>query len=844
MNPINNKITLDRYIKISWKALIGRDPDENELSDSRFLINDCNSNIRFLDALKKLKNIKRPHNPNFEKPRTISVVINTCNRCESLKDTITGLLQQTYENTEIVVVMGPCTDQTEKVLEDFASVIKLERCSVRNLSVSRNIGINAASGDVVAFIDDDAVPVSTWCETIINAYSNAVVGGVGGWVIDNSGINYQTKTIVCDRFACATIDRINSPSDLLNIPFGFQYSAMIGTNSSFRRDILLSIGGFDEEYEYFLDETDVCVRVIDEGFKIVQVPSALVFHRFLPSHIRSEKRIITAYYPILKNSIYFILKNNGGHLSKQDALTHGSNIFNLHLTANTEANKSGHVTDEMLAKLPKDYEKSVIDAVQAYDSYKKRGHQPDNRITTFKATGLDLKTIPAANKDRLNIVLLCRTLDLCDSGIAKFVRVQAEALQKIGHTIHVLTLTRSDRATVEYERGVWIHRLRYREFPNNSHKLGFSLHDSMWNYSMTMYEEVCKISEIQKVDMVESPIWDCEGVAFVYYKTFPHVVHLETTMGIALQGHPDWQSNKDTLENIIYPAMACETYIVSNSDVVRPLSLAMLEEFEAVNKTAVDRSKVVICPVAVIDKRSLNSYEKDHKTTKPRGVVDVMFLGRFEERKGIDVLLDSIPKVIKERPQVHFTLVGDNSILNFKSGKRFDEEFLSHNRDLKPKLNITGRLTDDQVNDCLKTADIFVAPSRFESFGIINVEAMMHGVPVISCEVGGIKEVIKHNVNGILIPAGSSDELSAAIIKLVDDGALRERIGSSGRSNYEKRYTPYRNALQVQALYFTAISRHRKLTLKDTSFNYNVDSKDTDEVLARLNQMAGSGVLV
>ena len=81
---------------------------------------------------------------------TFSIVINTLNRAAYLDDAIAGVLQLDYPEFELVVVNGPSTDNTTQVLERWADKIKIGNCDVANLSVSRNVGIAAAAGDVVA----------------------------------------------------------------------------------------------------------------------------------------------------------------------------------------------------------------------------------------------------------------------------------------------------------------------------------------------------------------------------------------------------------------------------------------------------------------------------------------------------------------------------------------------------------------------------------------------------------------------------------------------------------------------------------------------------------------------
>ncbi|HLC16472.1 MAG TPA: glycosyltransferase family A protein [Thermodesulfovibrionia bacterium] len=140
--------------------------------------------------------------------KKVSIVINTYNRAYSLQRTLQSLRYLNYKNFEVIVVNGPSDDDTEQVLKKFSNDIKIEKCPEKNLAVSRNIGIYAAKGDIVAFVDDDAIPEPQWLDAIVSGFdvSNSdEIGGVGGFVYDYTGANYQFKYIVCDRFGNAEV---------------------------------------------------------------------------------------------------------------------------------------------------------------------------------------------------------------------------------------------------------------------------------------------------------------------------------------------------------------------------------------------------------------------------------------------------------------------------------------------------------------------------------------------------------------------------------------------------------------------------------------------------------------
>ena len=247
----------------------------------------------------------------------VSVVINTYNRAASLHNTLQAMLRQNYPNFETIVVNGPSADHTLDILKSHSSEIRAGSCSERNLSISRNVGIEMARGDFVAFIDDDAVPDEDWLIDAVAAFDADEVAGVGGFVYDHTGYELQYSYTLCDRMGNAYHNIAVSMPEFC-YPGCYRYPALLGTNSIFRRSALLEISGFDEQFDYFLDETDVNLRLIDAGGLLKQIPNAFVYHRSLPSHIRNKERVNTNYLPIIRNRIYFSLKNaasDPGHIA-------------------------------------------------------------------------------------------------------------------------------------------------------------------------------------------------------------------------------------------------------------------------------------------------------------------------------------------------------------------------------------------------------------------------------------------------------------------------------------------------------------------------------------------------
>ena len=163
--------------------------------------------------------------------------------------------------------------------------------------------------------------------------------------------------------------------------------------------------------------------------------------------------------------------------------------------------------------------------------------------------------------------------------------------------------------------------------------------------------------------------------------------------------------------------------------------------------------------------------------------VEFLFVGRFEARKGIDVLLAAIPRVAAACPHARFSFVGAHGDSDLWSA------FVARHSTLaRDRVRAFGRVTPAELRRHYQRCDVLVAPSRYESFGLIYVEAMGHGKPVIGCAAGGVPEVVTQDVTGLLAEPGDVESLAGCMSRLARDGALRERMGRAARGDFLARF--------------------------------------------------------
>jgi GT2 family glycosyltransferase len=238
---------------------------------------------------------------------TVSVVIVSRHRPDALCLCLKGVARLSYPAFEIIVVADPAGVQAVAGLP-FADKIKTIVFDQANIAAARNRGIARASGQVIAFLDDDAVPETRWLEHLVSPFDDPSVAAAGGYVLARNGISFQWKGRVVDhtgRSKNVTLDK-RFPT-VLTPPSGWAVKTE-GTNMALRKDVLVRMGGFDPAFRFFLDETDVNMRLAKSGLSTAIVPLALVHHGFAASAQRRSDRAVRDLYEIAASTAVYLRK--------------------------------------------------------------------------------------------------------------------------------------------------------------------------------------------------------------------------------------------------------------------------------------------------------------------------------------------------------------------------------------------------------------------------------------------------------------------------------------------------------------------------------------------------------
>ena len=220
----------------------------------------------------------------------VSVVVVSRDRPEALKRCLEGVAQLQYPQFEVVVVADSDGVAAAQAMP-FADNLKIVLFELANISQARNLGISHAAGEIVAFIDDDAVPEPSWLSYLVRPFDKPEVACVGGFVRGRNGISFQWMArSVDERGATATVD-VNHNRVTVFRPKGGRAIKTEGTNMAVRRDVLLTLEGFDPGFAFFLDETDLNLRIMRSGDATAIVPMAQVHHGFEASPRRRNDRV-------------------------------------------------------------------------------------------------------------------------------------------------------------------------------------------------------------------------------------------------------------------------------------------------------------------------------------------------------------------------------------------------------------------------------------------------------------------------------------------------------------------------------------------------------------------------
>ncbi|MBB6732564.1 glycosyltransferase family 4 protein [Cohnella zeiphila] len=212
----------------------------------------------------------------------------------------------------------------------------------------------------------------------------------------------------------------------------------------------------------------------------------------------------------------------------------------------------------------------------------------------------------------------------------------------------------------------------------------------------------------------------------------------------------------------------------------------------------------------------LKELEKAERGWSGRRVV--LFVGRLIPLKGVHLLLEALPELVREAPDVLVAIVG-SPFYGSPVTTSYVRKLHRMAKPWKRHVHFQPYVSHLEIPRWFAAADIAVVPSvRREAFGLVNVEAMASGLPVVASRVGGVSEVVEDGVTGLLFdPANARSELGSRITRLLRDEALRQQMGRNGMERVQRHFTWEHTADQWLEQLRLATGRERAGTGPDRS---------------------------
>ncbi|HVT95005.1 MAG TPA: glycosyltransferase [Bryobacteraceae bacterium] len=723
---------------------------------------------------------------------TVSIVINTYNRAGSLRETLHALRFLRDVTFEVVVVAGPCTDATDEVLTEFSGKIRTAVCPERNISRSRNIGIQMAGGDIVAFIDDDAIPDEYWLRDLVAGYDKADVGGAGGMVYDHTGVAFQYHYSAANRLGDAEWNEKGPLSDQVIFPGCPRFPYLQGTNASFRRKVLTAVGGFDETFDYYLDETELCLRVIDAGYRLKQLPNAFVYHRFLPSYIRNTARVPTNWRPIIKNKLYFALRHRRPHTSVAEILENA-----LSFTDNARSSLQTHLGQNGIG--PEQLDRFETDADEAFREGLRIGLSPAPRLLNPTARVAGHSTFlphpkPALPDGPLTICFLAPEFApfVADSD-GRYAAELAAGLAEAGHSVHVVTTSFEGSASVDFERGVWVHRLVPHSIRDNP-PATLAVYGEHWRRSVVFSREVQRIHRRHPIDILDAPLWGAGGIASILEDSLCTVTRVGSA-ALTMQRQPSRWIPPEPPKAQLQRLTGAERLVLRGSAAVRCDTVCRG------NRLSAELGEDFIQPEVVLP--GLEAMRPAGSSPKHDDRLVVLYAGNLDKNRGIDLLRDAVLSSGSALARVRFRVVGaDNELVSPGMNRLGRWE----GAPLDERIELTLALSDEELQSELAACDILVAPALTDPFTPLLLEAMGLGRAIIATRTGATDEFLRHEMDALLAEPNDVDSLRNCLCAMVESRSLRESLGKSAQERYQKMFTRQAYARRVESFYRSAMA--------------------------------------
>ena len=258
-------------------------------------------------------------------------------------------------------------------------------------------------------------------------------------------------------------------------------------------------------------------------------------------------------------------------------------------------------------------------------------------------------------------------------------------------------------------------------------------------------------------------------------------------------------ANDSQLDNLAKTRLAIEKICLETAD----LSIATCpQQRDYLRELVSDRGHIEIVPGGTDPNLfgSISHKQARQKLGIESDVFNILYVGRFNRRQGVENLIKAISKPrLHSLGNIRLTLINNSPNSNPLKQKRIEQ--LVWDMKVEDLVTFVARLNREELAVYHAAADVCVIPSQYNPSGMVAMDAMASGTPVIASNLGGLKYVIEHKKNGLLFPSKNSFLLTKAISSLISDPQLQSRLSRSARDRVEELFTWDGIASQLNEFY-------------------------------------------
>lgn len=367
-------------------------------------------------------------------------------------------------------------------------------------------------------------------------------------------------------------------------------------------------------------------------------------------------------------------------------------------------------------------------------------------------------------------------------GVAAHNYYLSKALAHLGHRVTVITSSRGSHPKhLKLQENLDIYRLpnidlfRYRRLPVIGPHLRFV---QALLRSKQAIRFLSKLHDTTSVDIVEFADVNAEG--FFWHQGLGKrlIVRCQTPAFVLAR----YYTKKETPYNPVLLEWA-EKRVIRRADLLLSPSNDMAETISEASNLPPDRFHIIP------DALDTHLFSPDLSSKKSDTQINIVYVGRFDRVKGVEVLAEAIPLVCRKAPKVHFTLIGDDRPrVQGGSMRAYIQQKLKAHIDLG-HVSIKGAVQQNELIETYRRAHIAVNPSLlYESFSYTCAQPMACRVAVVASNIAGIPETLDYGRVGMLVAPGDVSELVDALLHLCRDHTKREALAEAGRERAESHF--------------------------------------------------------